>query len=177
MSDPRPGPPESPGPDAAYRNAPLPDDPATHEAWMREALAEARLAANADEVPVGAVVVHDGRIIGRGRDRRVELRDPTAHAEVLAMRGAAAALGDWRLEGCVLYVTLEPCPMCAGAALLARVPLVVYGATNDKFGALVTRARLADDPQWNHRVAHAGGVLAGECAALLRAYFAGRRRG
>ncbi|PKO20141.1 tRNA-specific adenosine deaminase [candidate division BRC1 bacterium HGW-BRC1-1] len=164
------------GPDSPYRNAPLPPSECFDE-WMGEALREATDAQTADEVPVGAVVVHDGKVIGRGRDRRVELRDPTAHAEVLAMREAALALGDWRLEGCALFVTLEPCPMCAGAALMARLPLLVYGANNDKFGALITRTHLADTPAWNHRMAHVGGVRAEECAALLKDYFSRKRRG
>lgn len=164
------------GQDSPYRNAPLPP-PDSYAQWMDEALREAESAQAADEVPVGAVVVHDGRIIGHGRDRRMELRDPTAHAEVLAMRQAAAALGDWRLEGCALFVTLEPCPMCAGAALMARLPLLVYGAGNDKFGALITRTRLADATQWNHQLNHVGGIRAQECAALLKDYFGRKRRG
>ena len=146
-----------------------------HEVWMRLALDQAAQAG--DDVPVGAVVVKDGTVLAAAHNRRESDGAPFAHAELLAMQQAARLLGTRRLTGCTLYVTLEPCPMCAGAALLARVPLVVYGATNDKFGALVTRARLADDPQWNHRVAHTGGVLAAECAALLREYFARRRRG
>jgi tRNA(adenine34) deaminase len=114
--------------------------------------------------------------VGRGRDRRLELTDPTAHAEILAMRAAATTLGDWRLEGCALYVTLEPCPMCAGAALLARIPLIVYGADNAKFGAVETHTALLDYGGWNHRVDTRGGVLAEESAALLREYFARKRR-
>ncbi len=146
------------------------------ERWMREAIALARDAATADEVPVGAVVVHAGAIIGRGRDRKMERKDPTAHAEILAMREAAAHLGDWRLEDCALFVTLEPCPMCAGAALLARLPLLVYGARNDKFGAVETHVRTLAHPRWNHQVLTAGGVLADECARILTDYFAGKRR-
>ena len=164
------------GQDSPYRNAALPQ-PESFDQWMAEALREADCAQAADEVPVGAVVVHDGRIIGHGRDRRVELRDPTAHAEILAMREAAAELGDWRLEGCALFVTLEPCPMCAGAALMARLPLLVFGATNDKFGALITRTRLTDTTEWNHRLTHVGSIRAQECAALLKDYFGRKRRG
>ncbi|MCX7717971.1 MAG: tRNA adenosine(34) deaminase TadA [Candidatus Sumerlaeaceae bacterium] len=152
--------------------------PAEHyEQWMREALTLAREAAAAREVPVGAVVVRWGTVIGRGRERKIELSDPTAHAEVLALREAAASLGDWRLEDCALFVTLEPCPMCAGAALLARVPLVVYGAANVKFGAIETRDSLLSGPAWNHRVRTVGGVLADEAAALLTEFFAAKRSG
>lgn len=145
------------------------------ERWMREAIALAREAAAADEVPVGAVVVHAGAIIGRGYDRKMELKDPTAHAEILAMREAATHLGDWRLENCALFVTLEPCPMCAGAALLARLPLIVYGARNDKFGAVETHLQTLDYPRWNHRVRTVGGMLADDCARILTDYFAGKR--
>ena len=152
-----------------------PDSPLDAEGLMREALAEARLAAADNEVPVGAVVAHGGAIIGRGRDRRVALHDPTAHAEILALRQAAQVLGDWRLEGCILCVTLEPCPMCAGAALLARVPLVLFGAANPKFGAVESVANLYDNARWNHKVQTRGGILADECAELLKAFFAGRR--
>lgn len=164
------------GPDSPYRNAALPL-PESFDQWMGEALREADSAGAADEVPVGAVMVHDGKIIGRGRDRRMEMRDPTAHAEILAMREAALALGDWRLEGCTLFVTLEPCPMCAGAALMARLPLLVYGASNDKFGALITRTHLTDATEWNHRLTHIGGIRSQECAALLKDYFGRKRRG
>jgi tRNA(Arg) A34 adenosine deaminase TadA len=151
--------------------------PAEYERWMREALVLAREAAAAGEVPVGAVVVRAGGVIGRGRERKIERSDPTAHAEVLALREAAAAIGDWRLEDCALFATLEPCPMCAGAALLARVPLVVYGAPNMKFGAIETIASLLDGPLWNHRVQTVGGVLADEAAAILTAFFAAKRAG
>jgi len=142
---------------------------------MREAIALAREAAAADEVPIGAVVVHAGNVIGRAHDRKVEMNDPTAHAEILAMRAAAAHLGDWRLEDCALFVTLEPCPMCAGAALLARLPLLVYGARNDKFGAVETHVHTLAYPRWNHQVRTAGGILADECAKILTEYFAGKR--
>ena len=144
---------------------------------MALALALARDAADADEVPVGAVVVRlsDGTVVGRGRERKVEMSDPTAHAEVLALRDAARALGDWRLEGHALGVTLEPCLMCAGAALLARVELVVFGASNPKFGAMGGLADPLSAPGWNHRVRVEGGVMAGECAALLKSYFAAKR--
>lgn len=145
---------------------------------MEEALALAREAAAADEVPVGAVVVRlaDGAILGRGRERKVEMSDPTAHAEILALREAGAAMGDWRIEGCALVVTLEPCPMCAGATLLARVPLLVYGAENPKFGAVRAQTAMLDHPGWNHRVEVVRGVLAEECGAVLKEFFA-RKRG
>ena len=149
--------------------------PADYEPWMRAALDLAREAAEADEVPVGAVVVRNGEVIAAARERKIEMRDPTAHAEILAMREAARVIGDWRLEECALVVTLEPCPMCAGAALLARVPLLVYGAANNKFGAVITHARLLDYPGWNHSVETVGGVLADECGAVLRHYFASKR--
>lgn len=150
----------------------------SYEAWMEEALALAREAAAADEVPVGAVVVRlaDGAVIGRGRERKVELQDPTAHAEVLALREAGRSMGDWRIEGCALVVTLEPCPMCAGAVLLARVPLLVYGAGNPKFGAVRAQTAMLDHSGWNHRVEVVGGIRAEECGALLREFFARKRR-
>jgi tRNA(adenine34) deaminase len=148
---------------------------AQFEAWMREALAQACEAAAADEVPVGAVVVRGNQMIARERERKVELSDPTAHAEILALRAAARVCGDWRLEDCALVVTLEPCAMCAGAALLARIPLLVYGAPNEKFGAVQTHVRLLDYGRWNHRVEVVPGVLAAECAAVLREYFARKR--
>ena len=143
---------------------------------MRQALDLARIAAAEDEVPVGALVVSGERIVGRGRDQRMALADPTAHAEVLALREAAACLGDWRLEGCEMYVTLEPCPMCAGAILLARLDALYYGAPNPKFGAAGTRINVLGDHGWNHRVRVAGGILAGECARPLSDYFQSKRR-
>lgn len=146
-----------------------------HDRWMRLAMEEARTAATEDEVPVGAVVVVGGRIVGSGHNQREQLNDPTAHAEMIALTQAAAALGSWRLEGCVLYVTLEPCPMCAGAILQARVPMVVWGAADPKAGAVATLYRLFDDPRLNHRVEHLGGVLAEECGRLLSDFFRGKR--
>lgn len=145
------------------------------ENWMLEALSSAKDAASADEVPVGAVVVHQGSIIARAHDRRVELRDPTAHAEVLALRHAAQFLGDWRLEDCSLVVTLEPCPMCAGAALLARIPQIIYGASNPKFGSIETQVRLLAHSGWNHRIAVTGGILQAECGAVMTQYFKPKR--
>jgi tRNA(adenine34) deaminase len=145
------------------------------ERWMREALRLAREAQAADEAPVGAVVVRGDAIIGAGRDRRIEWTDPTAHAEILALREAAARAGDWRLEDCALVTTLEPCPMCAGAALLARVPLLVYGASNAKFGAVETHMQLLDYDKWNHEVDVIGGVLAEECGRILSDFFSRKR--
>jgi tRNA(adenine34) deaminase len=143
---------------------------------MRVALEEANLAAAAGEVPVGAVLVRGDELLARAHERKIELCDPTAHAEVLALREAGRVYGDWRLEDCALFVTLEPCPMCAGAILLARVPLVVWGAPNLKFGAVITHLALLDYPRWNHRVEQVGGVLAEECRALLSGFFCHRRK-
>jgi tRNA(adenine34) deaminase len=147
------------------------------EIWMREAIAEANKALAADEVPIGAVVVHEptGRIIGRGHNRRENDHDPTAHAEILALREAARTLGHWRLLDCVLVVTLEPCPMCAGAAVNARIPKLIYGCADPKAGAVRTLYRLCEDERLNHRVAVEEGVLAEECAELLRSFFRAQR--
>ena len=144
---------------------------------MREAIAEARKALAAAEVPIGAVVVHEpsDRIIGRGHNRRENDHDPTAHAEILALREAAGAIGHWRLLDCVLVVTLEPCPMCAGAAVNARVPRLVYGCPDPKAGAVRTLFQLCDDPRLNHRVTIEHGVLGDECAELLRSFFRAQR--
>jgi tRNA(adenine34) deaminase len=147
------------------------------ELWMREAIAEANKALAADEVPIGAVVVHEptGRIIGRGHNRRENDHDPTAHAEIIALREAARALGHWRLLDCVLVVTLEPCPMCAGAAVNARIPRLIYGCSDPKAGAVRTLYRLCEDERLNHCVAVEEGVLAEECAELLRSFFRAQR--
>ena len=142
---------------------------------MRTALAEARAAHVANEVPVGAVVVVDGAIIGQAHNAPIALADPTAHAEVLALRDAARKLGNYRLPGATLYVTLEPCAMCCGAALHARVARVVYGALDPKAGAIVSRHRLLNDGRSNHRIETIGGVLESECGALLKAFFEARR--
>ncbi len=148
-----------------------------HDRWMRLALDEARAAAAEDEVPVGAIVVAGGRIIASAHNQREQLSDPTAHAEMIALTQAAAALGSWRLEGCVLYVTLEPCPMCAGAILQARVPIVVWGAADPKAGAVESLYKLFEDPRLNHRVDPVGHVLADECGRVLTEFFRGKRRG
>ena len=145
------------------------------EFWMREALAEARLAGEADEVPVGAVVVVNGEIVGRGRNRPIGSVDPTAHAEIDALRAAATHLGNYRLPGAVLYTTVEPCLMCAGALIHARVARLVYGASEPKTGAVASAAQVLCGPLANHRVEVVGGVLADECAALLVRFFGARR--
>lgn len=148
----------------------------TDKLWMERALAQARLALAHDDVPVGAVVVAEGRVIAEAHNRREVDADPTAHAEVLAVRSAAAALGSWRLDGCALYVTLEPCTMCAGALVLARLPQLVFGADDPKAGAVGSLYDVARDPRLNHRIEVVGGVLDKECGDLLRAFFR-RRRG
>ena len=142
---------------------------------MREALALAREAGDAGEVPVGAVVVLDGRIIGRGRNSPVSSVDPAAHAEILALREAAKAIRNYRLEGTTLYVTLEPCVMCAGALVSARVSRLVFGARDLRFGGVRSKFRLADSELLNHRVEVAEGILAVECVELLRNFFESRR--
>ena len=147
------------------------------QVWMMEALAEARRAAGIGEVPIGAVVVREGEVIGRGHNRREIDRDPLAHAELLAIREAASRLEDWRLEGCTMYVTLEPCAMCAGALVNSRVERLVYGAADAKAGFCGTLGNLVQDPRLNHRLEVTAGVLAGESAALLRGFFTSLRRG
>lgn len=149
--------------------------PADHHHWMRRALALAQAAAAAGEVPVGAVLVRDGQLIGEGSNRPIGRADPTAHAEILAIRDAAQRVGNYRLPGSTLYVTVEPCTMCAGALVHARVETLVYGAAEPKAGAVVSTARVLDNPRLNHRVAVVGGVLADEAARLLQEFFAARR--
>jgi tRNA(adenine34) deaminase len=147
------------------------------EQLMRHAIALAREAASIEEVPIGCVLVDDlsGEVIGRGYNRRETDHDPTAHAEILAMREAARSRGHWRLTDTTLVVTLEPCPMCAGAIVNARVPRLVYGCDDPKAGAVRTLYRICEDPKLNHRVAVTPGVLADECAALLRDFFKAQR--
>ena len=145
------------------------------ERFMREAIAEAEKALAEGEVPVGAVVVRDGVVIARGHNRREAWRDPTAHAELLAIREAAAATGGWRLEGTTLYVTVEPCPMCAGAVVLARIPEVVYGADDPKAGAAGSVMEVLREPRFNHRARVVRGVLEEECSEVLRRFFRGLR--
>jgi len=144
---------------------------------MRAALAEAAAAGREGEVPVGAVVVADGAIIGRGFNAPIARRDPSAHAEIAALRDAAARLGNYRLPGCDLYVTLEPCPMCAGAIMQARIRRLVFGAPDPKTGACGGVVNLFAEARLNHHTLVAGGVLAEECGALLKQFFAGRRNG
>jgi tRNA(adenine34) deaminase len=146
------------------------------EQLMLEAIAEAEAAGQAGDVPVGAVVVLDGRIIGRGGNRRERDGDPTAHAEMIALRQAAQAIAGWRLVGATLYVTQEPCPMCAGAIVHARVARVVFGCSNPKAGAVRTLYQLLEDPRLNHRAEVVGGVLEEATSELLRRFFAELRK-
>jgi tRNA(adenine34) deaminase len=148
-----------------------------HEEMMRRALAAADVAATHADVPVGAVVVVDGLIVGTGHNRRETDQDPTGHAEILAIRAAAASLGSWRLTEATLYVSQEPCPMCAGAIVNARIPRLVFGCLNPKAGAVRTLFALCEDPRLNHRVEVTGGVLAEECGARLRSFFESLRNG
>jgi tRNA(adenine34) deaminase len=145
------------------------------EHFMRLAIREAERALEHDDVPIGAVVAHDGEVAGSGHNERELRRDPTAHAEVLAIREAARALGSWRLLDCVLYVTLEPCAMCAGAIVLARVPRVVYGASDPKAGAAGSVLDVLGEPRLNHRPEVASGLLAEDSSLLLREFFGSRR--
>ena len=151
------------------------DPPEQYDAWMAAAVEQARLAAEAGDVPVGAVVTRGDKFVAAAHNRRIIDADPTAHAEMLAIRAAAAALGDWRLAGCTLTVTLEPCCMCAGAIVLARLDRLVYGAVDPKAGAVETLFRLCDDPRLNHRVEIVSGVRAGECGQLLTDFFRAQR--
>lgn len=147
----------------------------SHERWLREAISEAKLAAKKGEVPVGAVIVKDGRILGRGHNLVESLKDPTAHAEILAI-GAAGGQGEsWRLDGATLYVTLEPCTMCSGAILLGRVSRVVFGASDPRAGAVASTARLLEGNPYKHGVEIVGGILAEECASLLKDFFRNKR--
>jgi tRNA(adenine34) deaminase len=152
-------------------------DASEHDRWMGEAIAEAEAARAADEVPIGCVIVHEptGRIIGRGHNLRETQHDPTAHAEMIAMRQASNELQSWRLLDCTLYVTLEPCPMCAGAIVQGRVPKLVYGCGDPKAGAVRTLYRICDDARLNHIVEIIEGVRAEECARLLSDFFKAQR--
>lgn len=146
-----------------------------HEVWMRRALDQALLAYDHDEVPVGAVVVHEQRIIAEAFNQREALRDPTAHAEMIAITQAAEALGSWRLLDCTLYVTLEPCPMCAGAIVQSRIPYVVYGTPDPKGGACDTLFNITTDIRLNHQSVVIGGVMQDDCRALLQQFFREKR--
>ena len=145
------------------------------ELWMEEALRSAQRALEAGEVPVGAVVVCDGKIVGRGWNRNISDSDPTAHAEIVALREAGAAIGNHRLERCELFATIEPCPMCAGALVHARIKRLVYGADDPKAGAVQSVMQVLNHPQLNHRMEVRSGVLAGRCADLLQSFFKNRR--
>ena len=147
----------------------------THEFYMRAALEEARKGFDAGEVPVGAVVVADGRIIGRGYNQPIGGHDPTAHAEVVAIRAAAREIGNYRLVGSTLYVTIEPCLMCVGAMVHARVGTLVFGAAEPKAGAVVSSCRAHELPSLNHRLEVLGGVLEDDCRAIIQEFFRGRR--
>jgi tRNA(adenine34) deaminase len=160
--------------DAAQSSALRPPDPA--ERWMAEALALARVAQARGEVPVGAIVVSDGAIIGRGGNAPIAGNDPTAHAEIAALREAAQALGNYRLPGCELYVTIEPCAMCAGAIMHARIRRLVFGARDPKTGACGSVVDLFAERRLNHHTTVTGGVAAEACAALLSHFFASRRQ-
>jgi tRNA(adenine34) deaminase len=153
------------------------NDPPTadHERYMRLALGEAARAQSLGEVPIGAVIVHEGAVVATGWNQPIRAEDPTAHAEINAIRAAAAALGNYRLTGATLYVTIEPCLMCVGAMIHARIALVVFGAAEPRSGALVSAIRAHEAPGLNHRLAVVGGVLDAECRAMMQDFFRERR--
>ena len=148
-----------------------------HEGWMQWAMREAEKASDQGEIPVGAVVVLENRIIGKGYNQTEMLQDPTAHAEMIAISAAAATLHSWRLEGCTLYATLEPCAMCAGALVLARIPLLVFGAFDPKAGACGSLRNIVQDHRLNHRIETVSGVLGGEVSLLMKSFFEKMRQG
>ncbi|MBA62725.1 MAG: tRNA adenosine(34) deaminase TadA [Planctomycetaceae bacterium] len=152
------------------------NDMLRHEFFMQHALQQAQEAAADDEVPVGAIIVHNHQIIAAAHNQREQLHDPTAHAEMIAITQAAEALGDWRLEQCTLYVTLEPCCMCAGAIVQARVPLVVYGASDPKGGAANSLYQLLHDERLNHQCDVVSGVMSEQCGGILTEFFKRQRR-
>jgi tRNA(adenine34) deaminase len=154
---------------------PANDDLDMDELWMQEALRAAQRALEAGEVPIGAVVVHEGKVVGRGFNRNIADSDPTAHAEVIALREAGAALGNHRLSDCELFATIEPCSMCAGALVHARIRRLVYGADDPRAGAVQSVMRVVNHPSLNHQMEVRGGVLAGKCAELLQEFFRVRR--
>lgn len=151
-------------------------DDHSDEHWMRQALKLAQQAAEQDEVPVGAIIVHKNKIIASAFNQREQLADPTAHAEMIAITQAASHLNSWRLLECSLFVTLEPCPMCAGAILQSRIPRIVYGALDPKAGAVVSLYQLLNDPRLNHRCETLSGVLANECGRILTEFFDRKRK-
>ncbi len=146
------------------------------EQYMRSAIRQAEIAEQNGDVPIGVVIVHNGQVIAKAYNQREQLKDPTAHAEIIALTQAAAALETWRLNGCTMYVTLEPCPMCAGGLVLARIDRLVYGCDDPKTGAVKSLYNIVQDKRLNHRVEVTSGVLADECSALVQAFFAQRRR-
>ena len=146
-----------------------------HEVYMQAALAQAQAAAELDEVPVGAVIVREDRIIAAAHNGKIMLKDPTAHAEMIAITQAAESMGDWRLENCTLYVTLEPCSMCAGAIVQARIPTVVFGAFDPKAGAAGSVLNLLQEPRLNHQSQLVAGVLAEPCGEILTSFFEAKR--
>jgi tRNA(adenine34) deaminase len=151
-------------------------DEHSDEHWMRQALKLAQQAAEQDEVPVGAIIVHKNKIIASAFNQREQLADPTAHAEMIAITQAASHLNSWRLLECSMFVTLEPCPMCAGAILQSRIPRIVYGALDPKAGAVVSLFQLLNDPRLNHRCETLSGVLANECGRILTEFFDRKRK-
>jgi tRNA(adenine34) deaminase len=159
----------------AMSESQLPADMTVHAQLMTAALGEAERALAENEVPVGAIVVHGGRIVAAAHNQREQLRDATAHAEMIAITQASESLGSWRLTDCTLYVTLEPCPMCAGAVLQARIPRLVYGAADPKAGAVDSLYRLLDDPRLNHRTEVVAGILAHPCGEILTRFFRAQR--
>jgi tRNA(adenine34) deaminase len=178
MNEPPPEPAEPADPAPPLRTPPTSPEPdELDERMMRRALELAREAGESLEVPVGAVVYRDERILGEGFNLRETHQDPTAHAEIIALRQAAGVVGSWRLSGCRIAVTLEPCPMCAGALVNARLEALVYAADDPKMGCVRTIARLCDEPRFNHRLRIRAGVLAEPARELLRAFFEDRRRG
>ena len=150
-------------------------DQTTMEFWMREALSEAQVAEMEGEVPIGAVVLMDGKIFGRGHNSSIRLHDPTAHAEIVALRQASRNAQNYRLPGSVLIVTIEPCIMCVGAMIQARVDEVIYGAADPKAGAIRSRFQIGEDAQLNHKVKAVSGILEDQCGAIIREFFASRR--
>jgi len=146
-----------------------------HEQYMRMAIDQAKIAQDNGDVPIGAVIVHQNQIIGKAYNQREQLKDPTAHAEIIALTQAAAALQSWRLTGCTMYVTLEPCPMCAGALVLARIDRLVYGCDDPKTGACKSLYNIVQDERLNHRLEVTTGVLADDCSRLLQDFFQQKR--
>ena len=147
----------------------------SHDRWMEYAIKEAEAGSRRNEVPVGAIVVHKNQVIAKGFNQTETLQDPTAHAEMIAITAAAEHLKSWRLDGCTLYVTLEPCAMCAGAIVLARLPLLVFGAYDPKAGACTSLYTITNDTRLNHRVHTVGGILEARCSGILKDFFAKKR--